>query len=434
MGIAPYKTFTFDGESSGDYGVYITGTGVFNAPERSVEMVEIAGRNGSFALDKGKFENIEVTYRVGIVDDSEADFADRVSDFRNWLCSKVGYCRLEDEYNPNEYRMAVYASGMELEHDLLIAGEAEITFNCKPQRWLKSGETAVTVAYGGTLDNPTLFESEPLLAVEGYGNISFNGYSIDIENAVLGDVIVADNDSFEVDKTYTFNSDSVNIGDEITLNATFETLSALHAARQATTLSMSSQSKSDTNASFTTKAPNFQKYTSSSTGTERYQSPFITSTSDITLTVGTSATLSNTATLTISGTGTGTGSANIGAFVGTFTMIQTITYDSATSTINIHISRSCTTTNSGTTVNFNPSKTIKNVRIVMHSTKSVLANTNYIDCEIGECYFFSDGEIVSINNIVSLDSDLPKLVSGTNTFNYDNTITDFKVTPRWWKV
>ena len=65
MGIAPYKSFTFDGVSSLNYGVYLTGTGVFNAPARAVEMVEIPGRNGNFALDKGRFENIQVTYNTG---------------------------------------------------------------------------------------------------------------------------------------------------------------------------------------------------------------------------------------------------------------------------------------------------------------------------------------------------------------------------------
>ena len=131
MGVAPYKTFTFDGVSSAAYDVYLTGVGVYNAPKRSVEMLSIAGRNGDYALDQGKFENITVTYKVGMYDTDENNFATKVSNFRNWLCSKVGYVRLEDEYNPNEYRMAVYSEGFNLEHDMLIAGEAEITFNCK---------------------------------------------------------------------------------------------------------------------------------------------------------------------------------------------------------------------------------------------------------------------------------------------------------------
>ena len=111
MAIAPtgaiYKTLTFDGKSSAGYGVYITGQAVYNAPEREVEMITIPGRNGSFAFDKGRFENITVTYPAGIFADTESDFSEAISDFRNFLCSRSGYVRLQDDYNPNEYRMAV---------------------------------------------------------------------------------------------------------------------------------------------------------------------------------------------------------------------------------------------------------------------------------------------------------------------------------------
>ena len=155
MGINPtlpnYKTLTFDGSNSADYGVYLTGEAVFNAPERAVEMVSIPGRNGAFALDKGHFENIEVTYKAGIFADTQTDFAEAVSAFRNLLCSKVGYCRLSDDYNPNEFRMAVYKSGLEVSHEGLINGEFDIVFDCKPQRFLTSGEELVTIgAWGET--------------------------------------------------------------------------------------------------------------------------------------------------------------------------------------------------------------------------------------------------------------------------------------------
>ena len=145
MGIAPYKYFTFDGESSRNYDVYLTGTGVFNAPQRAVDLLEIPGRNGNYALDQGRFNNITVTYKAGIVDYSESDFADKVSAVRNWLCSKVGYVRLTDDYNPDEYRMAVFKNGITVDHDDLKTGEFEITFECKPQRWLTSGETPIEI-------------------------------------------------------------------------------------------------------------------------------------------------------------------------------------------------------------------------------------------------------------------------------------------------
>lgn len=420
MGIAPYKTFTFDGESSGDYGVYITGTGVFNAPERSVEMIEIAGRNGSFALDKGKFENIEVTYRVGIVDDSESDFADRVSDFRNWLCSKVGYCRLEDEYNPNEYRMAVYSSGIEIEHDLLIAGEAEITFNCKPQRWLTSGETAVSVADGGTLDNPTRFESEPLLAVEGYGNINFNGYDIDIENVVLGDVLLANAQSINVSVPITvqFNNASYNNGDTITLGSFyFYNRMYSNVGESGSTSVYTNLNYSNTNLLFSTTS-NYQSH-----NTNRSEIIFNTTTQAFTFTAGTAQTVTNTVTITGKQKGTNF----------TITETQTIEYIPSYSQGVDAITMDTSVTYSSSQF-YQSNCTGKNGKVTVYSTLSALGNPTYIDCDIGECYMYKDGEIVTLNNVIDLGSDLPRLVSGTNTINYDNTITSLEVTPRWWKV
>lgn len=150
MGINPtmsnFKSLTFDGKTSREYGVYITGEGVFNAPEKDVELVTIPGRNGDYALDHGRFSNIQVTYPASIAANNETDFRTAVSDFRNWLCSRKGYCVLSDEYNPSEYRLAVYKSGLEVTHDMLIAGEFNIVFDCKPQRFLTSGDTPVTLS------------------------------------------------------------------------------------------------------------------------------------------------------------------------------------------------------------------------------------------------------------------------------------------------
>ena len=162
---AIFNGFTFDGENSKDYGVYITGSGVFNAPERDVEMISIPGRDGAFAQDKGRFSNIEVTYPAGLFGVDRADFAQAISDFRNMLASRKGYCRLEDDYNPGEYRKAVFKAGVYVSPASLESGEFSVTFDCKPQRFLTSGETAVALSSGDDITNPTLFDSKPLLQV-----------------------------------------------------------------------------------------------------------------------------------------------------------------------------------------------------------------------------------------------------------------------------
>ena len=89
--MALFNSFDFDGINSLEYGVYITGEAVFNAPERAMEMVSIPGRNGALAIDYGRYENIIVTYPAGMFADNQADFAEKIRTFRNKLVSLTGY-------------------------------------------------------------------------------------------------------------------------------------------------------------------------------------------------------------------------------------------------------------------------------------------------------------------------------------------------------
>ena len=173
-----FKSLIFDGVNSRDYGIYITGDAVFNSPERDVEMIEIPGRNGAYALDKGRFSNIEVSYPAGIAGDTEADFRQGISAFRNALASRKGYKRLEDEYNPDEYRMAVYKSGLEVTPKALKSGEFTITFDCQPQRFLKSGEIPRTI--GGQVTN-TQTESGSVVSIESDGGDAVTSLVAQIE-------------------------------------------------------------------------------------------------------------------------------------------------------------------------------------------------------------------------------------------------------------
>ena len=73
--------------------------------------------------------------------------------------------------------------------------------------------------------------------------------------------------------------------------------------------------------------------------------------------------------------------------------------------------------------------------ITVYSTKPVLDGTVYVDLDIGEAYMDAGGaEYISANNAVTIPAKLPVLVSGTNAITYDNTITQFKIVPRWWQL
>ena len=414
MGIMPtgaiYKTLTFDGKASSEFNVYITGEAVFNAPERAVEMISIPGRNGSFALDHGRFENIEVTYNCGIVADDETDFAAAISDFRNWLCSRNGYVRLTDDYNSGEYRMAMYKSGLEVETTQLIAGEFPIVFECKPQRFLTLGETAVAITSGDDITNPTLFDSAPLLSTNGYGDITLNGQTITIQNTQVGTVVVYNGGQNTLATTMTITIDDTyaSVGDTIsfsTQGATFETMWYMQGGFDS---GGSSESISGTGVSGGAHAVSVD-YT---------KVEFIFG--NPVFSYGTSATISAT-------------------YTGTFDLYD---FTIETVTVNISLAYDGSDTFTLTATQTFPTdisertnyRKIKFLPIYLDSSQLISGNTVYMDLDIGEVYTINNGEIVPLNDVVSLPAELPILPPGATTITYDNTITNFKITPRWWKV
>lgn len=170
--------FTFDGTQSTSFGVYISGSGTFSAPARAYNLLPVPARNGALVgLDK-RFENIEVTYPAFCYTPAN------LASFRAFLLSHEGYFKLTDTYQSGEYRMAMYAGPFEPDMTTkLDAGSFDIVFNCKPQRFLTSGETTQTFTANGTINNPTEFPSQPLLRVYGTGTVGIGSQSITITAA-----------------------------------------------------------------------------------------------------------------------------------------------------------------------------------------------------------------------------------------------------------
>ena len=164
---------TYDGVDSSSFGVFISGDGVFDAPARRGEMISIPGRNGSLFMDEGVFENITVEYPAFIGTGYEALFRQKLGDLRSWLSSRGNYKRLTDTYHPDEFRLGVYREGLEVDpQHITRAGEFTLKFDCKPQRYLISGEESVVFTTNGTITNPTLFESSPIIKVTGNGTVA----------------------------------------------------------------------------------------------------------------------------------------------------------------------------------------------------------------------------------------------------------------------
>ena len=426
--MAVANTFTFGGVSTSAYGLVVEGPGDYSAPKRAVDTIEIPGRNGAFQLDKGYYENIELEYKVVVKEATQDDFLDSIDAFRNAIVSQIGYQRLEDTYHPGEYRMAMYSGGLDEDPQFHGNGAVfKVNFDCKPQRFLTSGETAVSVDSGDTLTNPTLFEASPLLAVKGYGNIGFNGYEIDLENEEVGHLTLAEagNTSY-YQKTLNYASmkSLIASGDTITLSDGFywEFPVRVRAANDSIT-QCTLGSISGTIPTYTKTLQQYQGDTSVKYLRLKYAGDYSF------IYGGTAESYTDTFSITVK-------SQIPGGSEYTTTFNGTVTFSIRKGPTSCYVLMKLQFSKTGSDGVMIPSAEMRLYygSLTCESTKSVLGDPTYIDCDLGEAYKLEDDVPVSLNAYIDLGSKLPILAVGENEITFDNTFTEVKIAPRWWRV
>ena len=421
-----YHTFTFNGVRAADYGIYVTDVNVFNSAARDVEYIEIPGRDGAFALDRGRFQNISVVYKCAMTQDTDEDFATAISEFRNAIASTKGYKRLEDDINTDEYRMGVFSKGLDAPTLNTKTATFDVEFNCQPQRWLKSGETAVSVTSGGQITNPTLFESHPLLQVWGYGDIGINGETISIADDVIGNITIRDAETsetpyYEDGIKRTFSATNFNYNDTLELGSTVFRMTVA------------------CNSGVSMRSEDARRVVSESV---LFDSVRIGYTSG----VGISGFWLEIKTKPLQFYKSSEGVLVAGSVGVEFEYRQDGTVKTGNVTVTFNITRGAEGDNnyiqvtpytlSGADADIlrvNMQK-VKFGAITGYSTKSALGEPLYFDLDIGEAYKIEDGQTISVNNAVSFPAQLPVLKSGANTITYDDTVNQFKVVPHWWEV
>lgn len=149
-----------------DYMAYVVPSNPFSRGKRETEKVSVPGRNGDLVFDNKKYPNKDINYTVIIMD----DFADNFDRLSNDLSALVGYQRILDSIHPDEYRYGYVAGDLNpVTMPYFNTGRCVVTMNCKPQRYLISGETTQVFMNDGTITNPTNYGSFPIIRVYGYG-------------------------------------------------------------------------------------------------------------------------------------------------------------------------------------------------------------------------------------------------------------------------
>ena len=405
------KSLIFGGISTASYGVFISGEGVYNAPERAVEMVTIPGRDGALAIDQGRFENVVVEYPAFVRARSQKEMRKKLAAFKNAILSQIGYQRIEDTYHPEEFRIGVYHSGLEVEPVLYgTAAKFTLAFNCKPQRFLKQGEEVVEPgqsiysASGSKLHNPTAFRSQPLISVDGYGAIDIGGQGVVLNDVVIGDVAMEI--QHRLNEGYAYASlNEFNEGDEITWSEAYAKVRVMPVG----TAEPSSIEWT------TTEGVNAEvKYVSG-----YYFIDFYCGHAEFE--VGEEKTVQDEVDVVVT------------AGAGSITIHVQLRRQAYHDSNKLFMSYKWDISGTGR---------IRQTRyeaqsigeISVYSTKPAVAGTAYIDCESGECYKIVNGEAVSVNRYIDVGADFPVLEPGENVIKAENTITSLGITPRWWEI
>lgn len=393
----------FGNADSRDFDIEVFYNDIDRTPKRVYERVEVPNRNGAILIDAKRYEDVPVSYDCIALDDD-----DRKA-FLNALASQIGYKRMEDSFNSDEYYSAVFEGdvdpNMTVERD---KSTFTVYFTRKPQRWLKAGETAVSVESGDDITNPTLFASSPMLEVEAPngGNIFINGdVSVSLTNSPLGRVMLVEGANRAIGGyDASFDGDLLNAGNEIYIDKAKMSF-VFHSKKK-----IGSATKTNESGDAETK---------SEIANDEYNIYGSILFEGLSFVNGTASQYSRTFKISVTATDGTTGLEEVQG---------TISYDG-----NNNILMGPMLSADGSLVVLAQSALFDSSDIEAESTILPLGQTAYIDCDSGECYIISNGVPYSINRIVSFGSKLPTLQAGANSISYlgPQSIT---VIPRWWKI
>lgn len=172
--------FIFASKDSRDYRIGIEKCPTYPVAQRVIEKTTVSGRSGDLVFDTGAYANVTQEYEI-YFNAKQMGLSPTAGCLAQWLQSGRGYQRLEDNYRPDSYRMALFTGPLDINNWMNLYGRATLQFDCQPQRWLKLGEQAISITSGQTIYNPGM-PSEPLIEVVGNGTLNIGKYTITVKD------------------------------------------------------------------------------------------------------------------------------------------------------------------------------------------------------------------------------------------------------------
>ena len=165
--------FTFKGVTSLEMGLLVGNNFSYPSTSRDIEFIDIDGRDGSLAIDRGRYNDVIRALPV-MLKTTEDALEEKITQITNWLLTDVNYHDfLWDEDLDFVYR-AMCHQRYDIARLLKNFGRGIIYFRMHPIKYLNSALTEMPVINNQVVNNPFGVDAMPRLRVVGSGNIDIN--------------------------------------------------------------------------------------------------------------------------------------------------------------------------------------------------------------------------------------------------------------------
>lgn len=153
--------------------------------ERKMTVTPIPGSNREVVEMEDAWEAYDQPYSLFVGDATKDSIQEPLNEVARVL-SKKGWQILLDDYEPDIYRLAYFQGDFNVNNKRTRVGTFDISFRCRAERFLISGNTPISVSSGSSIFNPTAYASKPLITISGSGNgtLTVNGTTMSFTGIV----------------------------------------------------------------------------------------------------------------------------------------------------------------------------------------------------------------------------------------------------------
>lgn len=161
------SSFTYNGHSSEEFGIRIEKKPVLNRSARKFQSASVPGRNGNIYQLEDAWSEVIQPYEIFAGEKEEGAAVPSFTAIMEWLNSAAGYTKLQDTYDPDHYRMAVFVDSTNISSAWHDFGRATINFRCRPEHYI--AQDPLEVENGDIITNETNHVALPIITIKGNG-------------------------------------------------------------------------------------------------------------------------------------------------------------------------------------------------------------------------------------------------------------------------